>query len=140
MIGRSLNILIDSDTTYVIDTNFTLKARVCVYPGSRLIGSWQYVLEGRSVKQVTDLLLAQGLFHQGLLVAKGPYIAILPLQKGRGSMFWKGAACSRSQTSSWLKACSINRQNRMVLPSSRKLWNSSVLASGYCTMSLSCAW
>lgn len=27
-------------------------------------GSWQYVLEGRSVQQVTDLLLAQGLLHQ----------------------------------------------------------------------------
>lgn len=27
-------------------------------------GSWQYVLEGRSMQQITDLLLAQGLLHQ----------------------------------------------------------------------------
>ncbi len=35
-----------------------------------------------------------------------------------GRMFWKGAAWSRSQTSSWDRACSISRQKRTAFPNS----------------------
>ena len=62
------------------------------------------------------------------------------LQNGLGKIFWNGAAWSRSITSSCDNACSMRRQKRTALPSSLKLWKSSVLASGYCTMSWSVAW
>jgi hypothetical protein len=35
-----------------------------------------------------------------------------------GRIFWNGAACRRSQTSSWDKACSISRQKRTAFPNS----------------------
>ena len=46
------------------------------------------------------------------------------LQNGLGRMFWKGAACSKSQTSSCDRDCSISRQNKTALPNSLKLWKS----------------
>ena len=64
----------------------------------------------------------------------------VPLQNGLGKMFWKGAAWRRSMTSSCDSDCSIMRQKRTMLPNSRKLWKSSVRASGYCTMSCRVAW
>ena len=64
----------------------------------------------------------------------------IPLQNGRGNIFWKAAACNRSMTSSCDNDCSIKRQNRTALPSSRKLWKSSVRASGYWTISCRVAW
>ena len=74
----------------------------------------------------------------------------LTLKTGRGKTFWNGLACNKSRicrrmfehltvlyrtkdTSSWLRACSIFRQNRMALPSSLRLWNKSVLVREYST-------
>ncbi len=37
-----------------------------------------------------------------------------------GRIFWKGAACSKSITSSWDKDCSINRQKIIAFPNSLK--------------------
>lgn len=89
----------------------------------------------------------------------------LPLTWTLGRMFWKGAACSKSQTSScdwdtrsrqkpasdnWTRAfcwlvsctrlCSLSRQNSRALPTSLRFWKQTVFSSAYSTMSFSWWW